>query len=121
MIAEKHPGMQLALSLIGEQVGFELVGVVASPDLLWDLVQSEQVDLLIITVELLGANPSCSLQSLRKISPALSIVVVTGNVPMEGYAQADLCIHQDDPPSLVINRLRKLTNGGEETLPGGLG
>jgi DNA-binding NarL/FixJ family response regulator len=105
LIAEDHPGLQSALSLLARQIGFDLVGLALDRDEMWSLVLKTRPDLLIVSAEFLGTQPDAAIQELRHLTPGIRILVVVGSLVISSYDEADGLIERDSPPTRVIQYL----------------
>ena len=109
LLADDQPKVRLALRLLLERKGgLSVVGEAADAEGVLAQAKAERPDLILLDWGLLGTAAADLLAALRVICPALSVIVLSGQlgVGQEALeAGADAFVSKMDPPERLLSAL----------------
>jgi len=115
LLADDQPQVRSALRLVLEhEPEMQVVGEVTDAETLLRLVKKIHPDLILLDWELPGLRSSNLLPILRKGSPYLSIIALSGQLESRQRALAagvDAFVSKGDPPEQLLNILHEVRNG----------
>jgi DNA-binding NarL/FixJ family response regulator len=101
-------------TLLEQQPGWQVVGEVASADLLLDQVGAKKPDLLLLDWNLPELIPAESIRRLHQQVPATSIIILSGRPEVQLQAisaGADDFVSKGDPPDRLLAAISSLSRG----------
>jgi DNA-binding NarL/FixJ family response regulator len=112
LLADDNPALRSALRLMLEtRLNAPLVFEAADHACLIEQSSAHQPECLILDWELPGLDDGNSLTALRKLLPAVKIIVTSARpeaAAAASAAHADAFISKTDPPAEILNAIRRL-------------
>jgi DNA-binding NarL/FixJ family response regulator len=112
LVADNQPKVRHALRVLLEhQPGLEIVGEVADGVALLARVKAARPDIVLLHWRLRGEAVVDLLPALRKASPDLAVIVLSGHPEVEEAALAagaDAFVSKADPPEVLLEAIVRL-------------
>lgn len=117
IIIDNHPLIRLTVLLLMEREGFEVVGEAAYGADATDLIQRLQPEMVVLDLELPGAEGCMALYRLTEKYPAVKFIVLTAQNSDQiaiGCLRAGACgfIRKRENLSELVDAVKDIANGG---------
>lgn len=112
LLADDQPKVRFALrTLLERKLGFEVVGEAMDIRDMWQQVEEECPDLLLLDWELPGPKVTDLITALHTLCPNLCVIALSGHteareVALEAGVDAFVC--KCDPPDTLLSAIREM-------------